>query len=375
MLEESESHKHRVPARRHLGLMSARDLFDSAEPRARDLFTMSPPTLLTRQTTSDRDADLVYALALAETEERQARENASMTYAQRGILDDRADIEDEVDGCEFFFLPASTIRHTQRFTPTGITELPRFQELRERHLVRRFVSRREAMSQRGELRETCLAVSHRWESTLRPDVTGDQFRAIRAYLDEHPQIEYVWVDWSSMPQKGKDGDERTREEEALFKKMLRQVNLLFLGCSVLLLVDISFCSRFWTMFEAWLAMQAASADGLSPERERSRRRYTIKCLHTAALTDRLSRVHEQQIAGILGDATPEEVFTMLSAPDVQVTNQKDKDEQLPKLLRLSEDVRQYLGRRSFGSRVGGRLADLLKWFASPLRPVIFERRT
>ena len=221
--------KHRVPARRHLGLMSARDLFDSAEPRARDLFTMSPPTLLTRQTTSDRDADLVYALALAETEERQARENASMTYAQRGILDDRADIEDEVDGCEFFFLPSSTIRHTQRFTPTGITELPRFQELRERHLVRRFVSRREAMSQRGELRETCLAVSHRWESTLRPDVTGDQFRAIRAYLDEHPQIEYVWVDWSSMPQRAPTATSGREKRGALQKRCYGRSTCSFLA--------------------------------------------------------------------------------------------------------------------------------------------------
>ena len=34
-------------------------------------------------------------------------------------------------------------------------------------------------------------------------------------------------------------------EEAHFLRMLRQVNILYLGTSVLLLIDLSYVSRFW----------------------------------------------------------------------------------------------------------------------------------
>lgn len=39
-------------------------------------------------------------------------------------------------------------------------------------------------------------------------------------------------------------------------RVLRTVNLLYLGTRVLVLADISYLSRFWTQFEAWLSMQA-----------------------------------------------------------------------------------------------------------------------
>ena len=37
---------------------------------------------------------------------------------------------------------------------------------------------------------------------------------------------------------------RTRADKLAFRWMLQNVNLLYLGCSVLLLVDISYLSRF-----------------------------------------------------------------------------------------------------------------------------------
>lgn len=39
--------------------------------------------------------------------------------------------------------------------------------------------------------------------------------------------------------------ERTPAETVRFKRMLHNVNLLYLGCSVLALIDISYLSRFW----------------------------------------------------------------------------------------------------------------------------------
>lgn len=38
---------------------------------------------------------------------------------------------------------------------------------------------------------------------------------------------------------------RTDAEAHEFKHMLRNVNLLYLGCSVLVLIDLSYVSRFW----------------------------------------------------------------------------------------------------------------------------------
>ena len=49
-----------------------------------------------------------------------------------------------------------------------------------------------------------------------------------------------------MPQ----GNDRSDADKVRFKWMLQNVNLLYLGCSVLCLVDISYLSRFWTQFEA-----------------------------------------------------------------------------------------------------------------------------
>ena len=49
-----------------------------------------------------------------------------------------------------------------------------------------------------------------------------------------------------MPQTA-GGHVRTAEEQVLFKQTLMQINLLYLALSVLLLVDQSFATRFWTV--------------------------------------------------------------------------------------------------------------------------------
>mgnify|MGYP006146221743 CR=1 FL=1 len=46
--------------------------------------------------------------------------------------------------------------------------------------------------------------------------------------------------WCSLPQ-----GERTREQRLLFTATLPNINILYLGCSVLLLLDRTYLSRFW----------------------------------------------------------------------------------------------------------------------------------
>jgi len=45
-----------------------------------------------------------------------------------------------------------------------------------------------------------------------------------------------------MPQ----GGERTPTEKVDFKRMLQNINILYLGCSVLILQELSYLSRFWS---------------------------------------------------------------------------------------------------------------------------------
>ena len=84
-----------------------------------------------------------------------------------------------------------------------------------------------------------IALSFAADHTFAP--RREQFAAVKRYLEDNPHIERVWYDYWVMPQ-GK----RTPAELERFKWRLRNVNLLYLGSSVLVLVDMSYLSRFWT---------------------------------------------------------------------------------------------------------------------------------
>ena len=63
-------------------------------------------------------------------------------------------------------------------------------------------------------------------------------------------------------------------------------------------------------------------------------------------------VHELQpgaaktLVGMWGNVNAQQAYKMLASPDVVVTNAKDKQMQLPKMLKLDEDVRSAMVRAS-----------------------------
>ena len=151
--------------------------------------------------------------------------------------------------------------------------------------------------------------------------------------------------------------------------MLQNVDMLYLGASVLCMIDLSYVSRcetdlqlqsshasgappsstasphpplpplrvcrFWTQFEAWLSMQTASRDGLKPATEEQRRVTILTILNgNSILGESLRSVWESK--------TPREAYDILSQADVTVTNQSDKAKQLPKLLALNEQVQDLM---------------------------------
>ena len=134
-----------------------------------------------------------------------------------------------------------------------------------------------------------------------------------------------------MPQ-GRDKEEW---EDAEFAVMLPNINLRYLFCSVFILADLSYVSRFWTQFEAFLSMRKVSVRGLeaAPAAER---RCVIKCIHNASENIKAE-------IDLWANKTASEAYDILALPDVTVTNQKDKDVQLPKLKKLDAFAMKEMG--------------------------------
>lgn len=140
------------------------------------------------------------------------------------------------------------------------------------------------------------------------------------------------------------------------------MDLLYLGGSVLVLLDLSYMSRFWyarkigtkpcavqrraiyccvldhsacvcgrTQFESWVSCQKATRDGLvgaSP----AERRCVVRCLHNAPASC------EQQLLTMWANKNAQEAHDVLAKPDVVLTNQKDKETMLPLLLKFDHAV-------------------------------------
>ena len=221
--------------------------------------------------------------------------------------------------------------------------LPRFQDLRRQKpdwFVEVEITLEGACAH--EYADYLLAVSHRWEQQGDPDTQGIQLSALCHYVRGRPAILYVWVDFYCAPQK-----ERTPAEELVFGRTLRYIAILFLGSSVLILCDRTYTTRFWTLFEAWLSMQMATVDGLAPALREKRRCDIVPIHHASAVT-------VSELEALVAGKSLDEIYATLDSPDVSVTNQKDKGQQLAKLLALDSQVRQVLRDMALPStRIGG----------------------
>ena len=108
--------------------------------------------------------------------------------------------------------------------------VPRHQELRQRGLLfQRQVSLDDVFTHR--LASTTVVFSHRWFDPSHPDPENVKLTKAQAYVNSHPAVESVWMDWLCMPQK-QGGPPRTGEEEEYFSATLHNVNMLYLGLQV-----------------------------------------------------------------------------------------------------------------------------------------------
>ena len=181
----------------------------------------------------------------------------------------------------FYFMPRTAV------LGASATQLTRMQELRDSKLLEKMaVDLNEAFQGTG-LIQNVLFVSHRWEDSATPDETGAQLAAIKAHLLAHPEVQYVWFDYSCMPQRSSGcwGDDRTPAEKAEFDLMLSAIADLYLTAKVLILLDKMYLTRFWTTMEGWCSMQQVTPEGVRPARQ-GESRVTVVCIHNATQNDK-----------------------------------------------------------------------------------------
>jgi hypothetical protein len=273
----------------------------------------------------------------AEIAELRARAEAKRTSSVQGGAP-LVELAREGRACMFLFLDASKLRELD---DTDLVQMPSLRELttlRPDWLVAKEVRLSDVCA--GELEDTCLAVSHRWEDPSRPDPTGEQLRSVRAYLQTEAgrRFTLVWYDYSCLPLPSVP--ERwqhvahTRHELAALEMQLPSISSLFLGCAVLILLDELYLGRFWPQLEAWLAMHSPSTEGLVPAPATSRR-LTIMTIHGRP-DDLESEIIRRWVARDV-----REVHEMLASSDVLVCNETDREQQLRRLLELDVQVRAH----------------------------------
>ena len=105
---------------------------------------------------------------------------------------------------------------------------------------------------------------------------------------------------------------------------------------------VQYLGRFWTQFEAWLSMRTCSKDGLLSDSDEKDYRFEIRCLYTAGRTGTGEQVKRLWLSGESGKGvSAEEAHRILDGKDIEVTNKSDKANQLPKIMKLDEKVKEY----------------------------------
>jgi hypothetical protein len=233
---------------------------------------------------------------------------------------------------EFYFVPRAAV------LSATAKQLKRMQELRDSKLLEKMaVDLNEAFQGKGLVKDV-LFVSHRWEDWATPDETGAQLAALKAHLMAHPEVQYIWFDYSCMPQRSsgcpQDKEDRTPAEKAEFNLMLKAITDMYLTAKVLILLDKMYLTRFWTTMEGWCAMQQVTSEGVRPATE-SESRVTVVCIHNATQNDKRDLLE-------MSTKTPAEMSKFLASPDVAVTNKKDKETMLPIVGKTDEHVREMM---------------------------------
>ena len=118
--------------------------------------------------------------------------------------------------------------------------------------------------------------------------------------------------------------------------MLEHVSILYLGASVLILLEKDTVTRFWPLLEAWFSMQVATATGLH--------RYVDMPKRHAILPMGSTPVELGSSLEMMVWTRMEELEHFIQRPDIKVTNGKDKEVQVKKLMKINSLVKDAVRR-------------------------------
>ena len=182
---------------------------------------------------------------------------------------------------------------------------------------------------RGAYRNEFLAVTHRWEATHQPDPTGDQAVGLQAHLKAHPEIQYVFFDYSCLPQNLVSGslDSRSAMEQQVATLTRNNIMSIYLGFSVLILMDDVTPTRFWCQLETWLALQKPTTAGLVPTPPGESRAHFM--YYESTPEEQQTQFYRHWSA-----CSAREAHARFSHANAKVSNPADKRALLPKVLRL-----------------------------------------
>jgi hypothetical protein len=142
-----------------------------------------------------------------------------------------------------------------------------------------------------------MIVSHRWVDLHHPDKSEEQRRLISEHLAGHPEKEWVWVDFCSLPQERRNSNgellkEKTSFEKMYFQDILSIISIAYLLLDVLIIYDQDYTTRFWCMYETFLAMHSVHRGKIKTlDRAQAEERFTI--VYAGSLADAKSNVRKQ----------------------------------------------------------------------------------
>ena len=328
-----------------------RSLIDAAVPLIDPLIFAAACAALDKAIASKRQDALEAAVAEAEAAIEQVQRRRDLKEQLRTLVDDVAmhlldfvtlvnDTHERPDELRIYVVPRDAIL---ALLDAG-AGLVVFQDLRRSNrLTELRVTKLEVLS--GALREKhkVLAVSYPWQGFGDPDSTGERLVTVATYLEERPDIEYVWWDFLCVPQETNLGDITTGKVEhpypttyrkndfdrLYFRIMIQQggVNLIYLGAYVLSIANSLYIQRFWTQFEFFLGTRCVTGSRFAT----THFRLVVRCIQS------LKESEAEQSRALLakwGNRTTAQAKKILANRDVTVTNQSDKDSLLGLLAKL-----------------------------------------
>ena len=247
-------------------------------------------------------------------------------------------------GCDFYFLDADKLRAA---TPEELPSMLRFQELLASPTTRDWLVKRpitlEGVCSRKYVTEY-LAVSLRCHGKRQDSsATAEQLQKILGYLQKKPQIKYVYISSMAMPLPPHHGI----SERSELTRMLPNIPLVYLGCSVLVVLDAFFVGRFWFGLEMWLSLQTASPSGLVSASDQMGR-CEVVCL------DGTPTGLPKQVRAEWHERDANTAYYYLNSPDLLVSNASDREVTLFKVLQMTEMVRAII---ALGSQTAAPVAS------------------